>query len=699
MIYRDKTFFKRRRVRHGHSEILTRPLLYTELMSSIAFQRNIEALKQFRPELYRELSTAIEKFETQPNAEIDGLTYQLVGEGPYLQNLLITGNGTHALHHFPNPVTELEEVFGKAKVHTPQLILFFGVGLGHALARFLQSKTAFTYGIFVVEKDPHVFVRALNLYDFSEEIKNPLNFWLVSKPANNVKAHMASFMRSHNTVTRNLKVIGQPFSLQTAQEYYLEISSYVGQARDQATIWSGNSVNDSLHGIQNQLANLKRIIENPGIGFLAKKFEGQTCLSVAAGPGTNEAWDFIRSAQGRIPIICCDTLLKPMNDRGIVPDIVTALERDSIVADMMRGQKVDSKSTLVAPTLLLPDSFECFKGRHLIYGVTTAYSLGLALTHLTNLYPGSSAGNLNLAIATFMGFSRVIMIGHNLAFALNSNESHLKGTFDPDREITKTEDEIARKATGGKVPTADGLNEVYTIREYNLFREQIESLIAGNPSTKYINTTAKGARISGSEFRPLKEIEKELESYQFNFWNSFQPLLPQQSQTEIQERFQRLIPKLLGSLEEFSQTIKKTEETLQSYKVWKEEIAKAESGGGQLDMTELNRMLDEALDLKLSMAFRSVNAGPMITGVMAPFNAAFERIINELPHTHTSNYELRKDVLLKHEDYFKSWLKWLPKIQIEVEKAYEELKSIPLELPEAPTKQKTQESILNPNPR
>ena len=55
---------------------------------------------------------------------------------------------------------------------------------------------------------------------------------------------------------------------------------------------------------------------------------------------------------------------------------------------------------------------------------------------------------MNVNLATMMGFSTIILVGHDLAYALGSQESHARGTIDPAREKSRSDDEILKESWG-----------------------------------------------------------------------------------------------------------------------------------------------------------------------------------------------------------------------------------------------------------
>lgn len=628
------------------------------------FRKNCDFLARARPELWQELEPSYNKFLESP-LQLDGHPIELIeplSAAPNFSFWNSTKSETQR-YYSESPEQDGIDVLKKAQHESAQILVVLGAGLGHLTKLVELNRTPRNYCIVVIERRPENFFLSLFFHDFTKMIANPSVQWVIGKSPDQANYFMVKVFEAYTTTNRYIKILANATSLIWDEKYFECICEYITFARDQSTLWSGNSVEDSFRGLQNICQNLPILLRNPGIAILNNKFKGKTCISVAAGPGANEAWELLRDVQGRIPIIACDTMLKPMNEHGIVPDLVTALERDPIVADMFRGQPIHERTTLVGPGLLIPDAIECFRGRKLFYSAGVGYSDYFGLNALGQLNSGSSAGNLNLGVATYLGFSKVIMIGHNLAFGFNSHESHVKGTIDPSREALHQEEEIRKKATGGKVPTADGLDEVYTIFEYNLFRAQIENHIAVSVETEFINVTAKGAKINGSRYVSIDEIERQIrDDDSVDFYSILQEELAATNPNEAQARHQATLARLQQSVEEGQKILLKSREMIDAIKTWKREIAEAESGNTPWSIDKLDQCIAQILDLKVSSVNRNPAFQQALLSVMSPVHVAFEREINEYILTYKDNYQLKRDFLIRHSVCFSLWNHWLPQI-------------------------------------
>jgi hypothetical protein len=655
------------------------------------FEKNIEKLFARQPEMKDRLGKALEEFRANPQGDPQSEIYRVIDGPNGLKNLLYSRANPQyqALYHKPDGISETHRIMREVDLKNPQMVFFFGCGLGFMIEEFLSNRPKLNKAAVIVEKNPMIFFHMLGIKDWAHVIEANDILWVVGFNESEIAAQLVISFEVFATVNRSVKILALPSALESEAEYYSSAAQSMMNARDQSTIWTGNSVEDSFQGLKNICDNLEFALQNPGIAALKEKFKGKTCISVAAGPSVNGAWDILRQVQGKIPIIACDTMLKPMNAQGVKADIITALERDPIVADLFRGHPVPERSTLIGPALLLPDAWNAFQGRKIAYCPTVAYALNLGINFLYPFAPGSSAGNVNLALAQLMGFSNIIMIGHNLAYGLGSWESHVKGTIDPSREKHRTEEEIKAMATGGKVPTADGQNEVYTIVEYNLFRQQIENMISkGDKGTRWINCAAKGAAIKGSEFMPLEEAIKLCHQEDFDVYPDLMQAFRPASVEDIKTRHQQSISRLRDSIETLEEASENTRDTFKKIQKAVEDITADEAQGKRWSDAKLNKKIDEFLSIKVKWVNERKTFFAGAIGIMHPAHIAFERVINEMPGNYDNNYALKRDFIKEHLKYFGMWNIWIPRILKHYQETMARLeKNLPADYLEPPARE------------
>lgn len=635
---------------------------YDRRMDSRLFAKNLDVLKQVHPQLFLTLGAELEKFHSNTHFEEKFEWCKTATDQP---NLRYQRNSPPCVMdcHGPDPSEEARKIIASVDIQNAQILFLFGFGLGYLLKSFLRIRQPKNFAVFVAEKNPQIFLHALAAFDWTNELADKTIYWCIggTPPENRNKLH--NFFLSHSTA-RSLRMVAQPQVVGLDPEYYHYLVGSITPTRAQALYQHGNNVPDSIKGFTNTLANFPRIYENPGLARLKNQFQGKVCISLAAGPDLNHHWETLRKLGNKIPIIACDTTLKPLSNHGIEADIITAIERDLFVSDFFKGIPIPKRTTLIAPPLLIPESLSAFDGDQVYYAQAVPFSEILGLDFLGRFFPAWSSGNMNINLATYMGFSTIIMVGHNLAYAYKTQESHVRGTVDPDRERPRNDEEILNSIwSGEKIRTQDGTDEVWTNVHWNMYRYHIEYQIVENPSVTFITTSPKGARIAGATLMSLPEAIEKYGQEKFDLYPVKRKLLEGDPTKD-----QRKKP-LADIRKDTQQVISNTSEWL---RVGREMILKIEDWSRQIEIQKNNgnpvslAWLDRALDQVLSVKVQAIENDPIFQNtsgwILRPDQLAFERDLHELFAKHTNDYDLKVDFLMTHLKLFKFWDQYLPLI-------------------------------------
>jgi hypothetical protein len=628
------------------------------------FDSNIAALERHHPDCYAFIKDQIAQFRENPltdgNLSVDfrpcrngELNLYYHRREPKIQGLL----------YGEDPSRETIDLLKSSHLDMPQLVFFFGFGLGYAVQRFLAAKHPKNFANVIVEPDTWVFLKALQAHDFTEAFESrKLSLWVGYSKEKACGSALSTLM-THIAVSTFLKIVAHPASLRIHAEYFQKLSEQILNARNVSVISGGNSVEDSFIGAQNIIDNIEIAHQSSGMLPYRDLLLGKTILSVASGPSTDEHWEWIKKCYGKIPIIVCDSSLKVMLSKGIEPDFVTAIERVDIVTGFFKGVKIPERSALVGPLLLLRESIEAYEGEKVLYCPTANIGYTAGVDYLGQFFPGSSAGNLNLAFAAFLGCKNIIMVGHNLAFDPDKRVSHIKGTFDVRQETPYTEAELKALSAGFKFKSQDNSIEVYSQPFWNQFKSQIEGLISHFPEKRFINVAAKGAKIVGAEFMSFEKAYEEFSNDVSDVLELKKQKVRAPSAEEIQTRHQESKQRIDSALEQINFWLKEAEKLLEKFAKWREEIEQKESRGRKVSLHYLDDALEDVLRVKVKAVNEDSTFYSSSLSILTPAHLAFERGINAMPGEYKDNYELKRDFLLRHEQYFKIWIKWLPKIR------------------------------------
>jgi hypothetical protein len=626
------------------------------------YRKNLAQLSDREPGLFQYLKEQIEKFETNPNGLAGEMFPWDDRTTPPTLHYLRQEPAFQASFGGPHAEQEAAQVMRESNLDHPSTVVIFGLGLGYGLKEFLKNRPHTNFCILIIEKNAQMFLRAMCAHDWSKELDDDTISWVVCPDIPTLSTKLMIFFSNNSTVDRYLKVIPTPASVAADTPYYEEAARTMLRIRDTVTVLFGNSVEDQLLGLKNVFENVIGSIANPGITPLYDQFRGKTIISIAAGPSANEHFDSLKRLQGKVPMIACESILKPLNDYGIYPDFVTAMERDDYVPKFFRNIKIYDRTSLVAPTLLMKECFDLYTGHKILYSPGQGWTEPLGLDYLGNFFPGSSAGNLNVSFASILGFKNIIMVGHNLAYGYKTNETHVRGTIDPDRERSRSEEELKAESRGLKRPTQDGEDEVWTRVEWNLFREQMELHIANHNDRTFINTAPKGSLIAGTVLMPFEEAIQKYHTEDFDIYPEKMKLLKSVPEDVIDERLNQIkirTQKTLDSVRKWNDAgfdIKK------KLKKWEAKIQKAELKGGRVNLDYLNEALDELLKVKVEAINVDVEFYYFAIIMILPIHIAFERNLNQMRAEYKEDYMLKRDFLLRHKQYFNIWNKVLPEL-------------------------------------
>ncbi len=636
---------------------------------SATLQKNLEKLSECHPKLFEQLQPELQRFDRFQHGS-DGEFFIWDDKGDIPQNFLYVNENTKTKvpYHQGEGWAEAREVLRNVDLKYPSVAVFFGIGLGFVFKEFMRNRPYANFVACVVENNPQIFLRALCVQDFSEHFLDPTVFWVIERNQAKVKNEFAKFFAANTTVDRNIRILATPMALNIEGSFYSQAAQDIMQTRDLTVLSAGNSIPDQMMGYQNVVDNIPHLVHLQGIKPIYDQFPGRTAISIAAGPSLNEHFDLLRELQGRFPLIACESSLKPLQAHGIEPDFLTAIERDDYVPKFFRNMKFHPRTCLVGPALLKRDCFELFDQDQIVYTPTQAWMGSLGLDFLGSFGTGSSAGNLNLSIAYAMGMKNIIMVGHNLAYGFGTNETHVRGTIDPDRERGRQAQELQAESHGLMSLTQDGLDQVPTKLEWQYYRSQMEMFAADRAGDiNLINTAAKGARIEGTTYMPFKEAIEKYCTKPFDIYPLRKKLTQKVSPDIAAERLHNCKIKIAENLEHMSFWLKKSHSICKKIDSWRKTIIETENKGGKVDLEFFDKGIDEVLALKVKAVNQDWHFYGLGINLMLPGHMAFERMINQIRAEHTNDYDLKRDFLLKHRDYFHIWNQTIPEITEKLE--------------------------------
>lgn len=381
-----------------------------------------------------------------------------------------------------------------------QLIFFFGIASLDEVRRVAQNAHAESLFI-LIEPNPYFLQHAMHYEDF--KLLDDIKYIIVSDKANNlIDLYDLLFSTRFFNLTKNivfyLNDYYRKYDSSSIQEYIKQI----GATLKNKLFIMGNSIEDSLIGLANNMKNIKAISYNPDVAKLKGIFDGVPAFVVAAGPSLDKNIDHLKKVQGKGLIIAVDTIAEKLVNHGIIPDFIATVERGNIVYEYFYEKQTYPENTYLVSSLVTdPKIVEKFKHKAILPMRSRVREyfwlkeiLGLTDNHFMTM--GLSCAHIALGLALHVGASPIVLVGQDLA---GDKAKHASGTaYDEKPVMSAGEDDLL-------VPGYYG-GQVKSCQIWVEFKNVFENIIRDNPGKFIINATEGGAKIEGAEQQTLEAV-------------------------------------------------------------------------------------------------------------------------------------------------------------------------------------------------
>jgi len=298
---------------------------------------------------------------------------------------------------------------------------------------------------------------------------------------------------------KNLTIVSHPYQ---KSKYELELRRTINHMIESlnTTISSyGNSTEDVLIGIDNFFNNWNHYNEGLHVDHFKDRYSGKTAIIVGAGPSLDECIEELKKVQGKALILAVDAALESLLEHGIVPDMVSTLERLEVTLKFYKNiQKRDDIvfgcPNLISGKVLDKFSKKIFTGRR---GDSFFVALGEKLER-SNLEVGMNVAHVPTSVALFMGCSRIVFVGLDLAYT--GGKTHFSG-------VTKIIDESTKRIYTENTCKVEGQNgEILDTFEYFLYSKVWLEKMIPNTKTEFFNASIGGAKIIGTKEITLNDF-------------------------------------------------------------------------------------------------------------------------------------------------------------------------------------------------
>lgn len=428
------------------------------------------------------------------------------------------------------------------------VVLAVGFGDGRILREIVQTVSKDTV-VLVYEPSIDIFLHAMHEYELADIFMNhTIGLMIEGINGKEITTVINRAIKIEN-MSKVKPVIHGNYDRMFPKQVKEAIAVLSKRVSDLRFHWN-TCVEFTNETIVNTIKNFKYAYHHYSMNALYQTLpDGVPVIVVAAGPSLDKNIDLLFEAKGKACIIACDTALKPLLNRGIVPDffvvvdprkplelfehpqikeipMISGLNIPYKVMELHTGKKILYFDTLLIWELI-EAVFEKEKRtlKNVMYGIPTGGSVATS---------AFSAGRL-------MGANTIILIGQDLA--LSAEKEHAEGTFKKDRKF-----DLENKA----LPRVEGIDGTMlpTLNNLKLYLEWFEAQIKNYSELKVVDATEGGALIHGSEVLTLREAidtycQSEFDSE--SYWNTIEPHFNEEEKEKALEFFAG-IPKQLESI-------------------------------------------------------------------------------------------------------------------------------------------------------
>jgi len=383
-------------------------------------------------------------------------------------------------------------------------LYLYGIGNGQLIKLLLNNSAR--KRIVVIEPEIELIYIALNLINFTKELSELRLSIELSQEIDFVRGiHYMSHKEGQLYAKLYDLHVTLPYYRRQFADEILSVNSTMTKALEYVVTVHGNSVEDSLMGVERHFRNLPFMLSHPNLKDLRSQKNSDLAIVVSTGPSLTKQLPLLKEIQDYVTIISVDASFPVLAKNGIKPDIVTVLERVPETGKFFSETPAEAHKDVIFYCVSIADEavINGIKDGTTILGMRShGYTTVFELDDYGYLGEGLSAANLAHELSMVMGYERCVLIGQDLAFG-DDGTSHADDHFyGINEENIKDTDPYTEKYGGnGKIRTT-----VY----WKIFMSAFERVITRTEGVvTTINSTEGGARIPGAIEIPFATVIEE----------------------------------------------------------------------------------------------------------------------------------------------------------------------------------------------
>lgn len=453
------------------------------------YEQNLEILEEVRPNLYE----ALQECKKEENS-----LQVLVGDALNGEQFLAVLNGEEivSLSSTYHPAHEAERFITQFKKNWEETNLFlFGFGQVD-IVRSIMSEECPIDKCIVYEPSIAIFQKVLEEYDIRDLI-NDRKLMILVEGLNGDLLEEILYEEINYRNWRFHRFISLSKYKNLFEDSFKNVRKIYDRMIDQHRAEMNTLVTLAQVGMKNEINAFKWMMNCMTLDSLQGIFPKELpYIIVAAGPSLEKNVEVLKQAKGKAFIVCVDTALNFLLERGIVPDMACTVDARKEVSLFSRPEISE------IPMLVSTDSnhlaLEAIGNFIPIYFSTTndfAKRLFQDKGKRVDYFDGGgSVATVCFQIGVDLGFQKIILVGQDLAFT--GKKAHA-GMGDLNEEDLVYNVQLVDGYDGNKIMTRGDFKSY--IDWYNL---KISTLA----NQTVINATEGGAKLNGTIQMTLQEV-------------------------------------------------------------------------------------------------------------------------------------------------------------------------------------------------
>ena len=393
------------------------------------------------------------------------------------------------LYGMVNPLEEEIERCKDLDLSANKITFLVGIGLGYIL-HLMKKRMQKGHKVIVFENHAAILKKALSQIDVTELLReDSLAFSLADDES--VKKIVIKNTATH--VSQVEILWGSSRGLEDKKEY-LELKERVYKISSQAMSAMLTTVSGGRVLAHNEIENIPKFLFSPGIENLFNRFEKIPGIVISAGPSLERNVHLLKQAEGKALLVATLPVVRVLLAYDIKPDLMISIDFNEGNRLHFEGLWDVKEIPLLYPLFLASSIVNDFQGDLFAIQPDEVW-LSEHWENKGTLSPSGSVAGFALKAAIALGCDPVVFVGQDLSY---SEKTHIEGSARSRK--------FDRAQQGEEVFWGQGLNgqPVLTSERFIAFLRDIEETIASH-DRKFINSTAIGLRIRGTEEISLKE--------------------------------------------------------------------------------------------------------------------------------------------------------------------------------------------------